>query len=277
MTNETSKRRAGWMSASALIWGLAGAVAASVSGYGVGAEITSYRLSASEQARPFVLDQNGRRIAMLKGGRELPTNLPAGVAPTYLAYRLADRSDLPDGVPTISTTGQGRPAMGLLRLDALAKSSLDAELAKSGHATVLMPRQAFLVESWGGTVLSDVAGGTKTWRADVEPQAQQTPRPNGKNDSFEGTVKDWYNTSSNAIKNWNEQALDALKGMFKTNSPKPVIIPPKTATQILTPPDGVDAAAQIMPAPVPEPSSLLVFAAVATAAAWRLRSRRSGK
>lgn len=231
----------------------------------------SHPLTEPELSRPFVLDQQGRRLSMAGGGRALPPRLPAGVAPTYLAYRLGDRSRAPEGAPVVaSALGRGRPAMGPLGLDALAKEALDAELAKTGQVAVVTPRQAFLVESWGGSILSDVAGESKTWRAAVEAPARG-PRPGGRGGSVEGTIKGWYNTSSNAIKNWNQQALDAVKGMFKVDPPKPVIIPPKTAAQMLVPPE---PAAQAMPAPVPEPGSLIVFAVGATIAAWRFRSGR---
>jgi len=252
-----------------LAWSLAGLV--SVSGSALGAGMRSHPLTDSGLSRPLVLDQEGRRLAFAGGGRALPRRLPAGVAPTYLAYRLGDRSQTPDGAPVISATpGPGRPAMGPLRLDALAMEALDAELAKTGRVAVMTPRQAFLVESWGSSILSDVAGESKTWRAEVEAPTRG-PGAGGRDDSVEGTIKDWYKTSSNAIKNWNQQALDAVKGMFKVDSPKPVIIPPKAAAQMLVPPE---PAAQLMPAPVPEPGSLIVFAAGATIAAWRFRFGR---
>lgn len=255
--------------ASALVWSLAGL--ALVAGSASGAGMRSHPLTDGGLGRPMVLDQQGRRIMMLGGRGELPPRLPAGVAPTYLAYRLGDPSQAPEGAPSVSTVpGRGGPSVGPLRLDALAKQSLDAELAKAGQVALLTPRQSFLIESWGNSVLSDVVGESKTWRAEVEPPARG-PRPGGRDNSFEGTIKDWYKDGSNAIKNWNQQALDAVKKVFKPEAPKPVIIPPKAvAAQMIAPPETLAAPA---PAPVPEPGSLVVFAAAAVAA-WRFRFGR---
>ncbi len=272
-TDGRSQRGGRWVLASNFVWSLAGLVL--VSGSALGAGMRSHPLTPSDLGRPFVLDQQGRRIAMAGGGRDLPARLPAGVAPTYLAYRLGARPYAPDGTPIVTTVpGRGGPAVGLLRLDSLAKASLDAELAKTGQVAVMTPRQSFLVESWGGSILSDVAGPSKTWRAGVEaPAGGAGPKGmSGRGDKSEGTLESWYNTSANAIKNWNQQALDAVKGMFNVDSPKPVIIPPKAAAQTLAPP--VEPMLQVLPEPVPEPGSLIVFAAGATLAAWRFRAGR---
>lgn len=276
-TNSTSThgRERGGAPASILVWMLAGLV--SVAGSASGAGLRSHPLTPSDLSRPFVLDQQGRRIAMAGGGRDLPTRLPPGVAPTYLAYRLGPRPHAPDGTPIVSAVpGRGGRAVGMLRLDALAKASLDAELAKTGQVAVMTPHQSFLVESWGGSVLSDVAGSSRTWRAKVEaPTGAAGPRPGGGgDDKSEGTIENWYNSTSDAIKNWNQQAIDAVKDMFNIDppKPKPVIIPPKTAAQTLVPP--AETMMQVLPEPVPEPGSLIIFAAGATIAAWRFRPGR---
>lgn len=261
--------------ASVLVGSVVGLISVSESASGAG--MRSDPLADGGMGRPLVLDQEGRRIMMIGGRGGVPPRLPAGVAPTYLAYRLGDPSRAPEGAPSVSTVpGRGGPAVGPLRLDALAKASLDAELAKAGQVALVTPRQSFLIESWGNSVLSDVAGESWTWRAEVEPPARGPgagagARPGGRGDSLEGTVKDWYKSGSNAIKNWNQQALDAVKKVFKPEAPKPVIIPPETvAAHMLTPPE---SAALETPAPVPEPGSLVVFAAAAVAA-WRFRFGR---
>lgn len=261
-------RDGGRPAASVLVWMLAGLTAVAVVENASGAGIQSHPLTSSDLGRPFVLDQRGRRIAMRGGGLELPPRLPAGVAPTYLAYRLGPRSHAPDGTPIVTAVPRrGEPVVGPLRLDALARASLDAELAKTGRVALMTPRQSFLVESWGGSVLSDVAGASKTWRAEVEGA-----KGAGRGGSVGKTDENWFDTSANAIKTWNQQALNAIKGMFKVSSPKPVIIPPKAvAAQTLSPPA---EAAQVLPAPVPEPGSLIVFAVGATIAAWRFRPGR---
>lgn len=258
------------MLASPLAWSLL--VLVSVAGSAWGAGMRSHPLTDGGLGWPLALDQEGRRITPIGARGGLPPRLPAGVAPTYLAYRLADPSRVPEEAPRVSLApGRQGPAVGPLRLDALAKEAIDAELAKTGQVALMMPRQAFLIESWGNSVLSDVAGESKTWRAEIDPSARG-PRPGGRGNSFEGTVKNWYKNSSNAIKNWNQQALDAVKKVFKPEAPKPVIIPPQTAAaQVIVPPD---PASLETPAPVPEPGSLAVFAAAAMAVAWRFRTGR---
>jgi hypothetical protein len=242
---------------------------------------SSFALSPSELSRPVLLDQNGTQIRVLKGANGATKSLPAGASPTYVAYRLDKASELPEGYPTVNVgpgTARSGPARGPLRLDALAKTALDTELAKSGEAAVHMPRQTYVVESLAsllGSKSGDAA--TQIWMASTATGGAR-PRPEKSDGSSLGdTLKGWFDSSTNAVQNLNSQIADAIKRQLFLAPPKPVIIPPKTkaatktAAQLLAPPGAAAADGTIQPAPVPEPASLLVFAAAIGAVALRLR------
>ncbi|MDR3619152.1 MAG: hypothetical protein P4L85_07365 [Paludisphaera borealis] len=241
---------------------------------------SSFTLSPSELGRPVLLDENGTQIRVLKGAHGATKSLPAGASPTYVAYRLDKASELPSGFPTINVgpgTAHSGPARGPLRLDTLAKTALDAELAKSGEAAVHLPRQTYVVESLSsllGSTSGDAA--TQIWMASTATGGAK-PRPAASDGSSLGdTLKGWFTSSTNAVQNLNTQIADAIKRQLFLDPPKPVIIPPKTTTktaaQLLAPPT---ADGSIQPAPVPEPASLLVFAAAIGAVALRVRAGRT--
>ncbi|WP_156512737.1 hypothetical protein [Planctomyces sp. SH-PL62] len=233
---------------------------------------TGYTLGAPT-SRAVVLDQEGRRIALPRAGGEFP----AGTTPTYVAYRLPGRSQVPDGVPLVASAA-GRNSAGPLRLDALALRSLNTELAGHDRVAVVGARQAFLVESASPSSLAHGGDGSvQYWRPGVQGD------PSGK--SIGDTVGGWFDSSADAVKKINNQIADALKKAFTPPSPKPVIIPPaRVAAQVLegemqtqSSPESATAALALaddaQAAPVPEPAAWLVFAA-ASAFGLRLRSRK---
>jgi hypothetical protein len=240
---------------------------------------SSFTLSKTEASRPILLDKNGARIVVAKGPNGTTTMRPSGASPTYVAYRLDKASELPDGFPTIKVgagTHHSGPAYGPLRLDSLAKTSLDAELAKSGEAAVQLPRQTYVVESLASLLGTTSDAATKIWLASTAASGAHARPAQADGSSLGDTLKGWFNTSTNAIQNLNSQISDAIKRQLQLDAPKPVISPPlktKTAAQLLEAP-GADAAALAQAAPVPEPASLLVFAAAAGAAALRSRIGR---
>lgn len=222
--------------------------------------------ATTDARRALVLDQVGHRIAIPRAGG----SLPEGMTPTYLAYRLPGRSSVPEGTPTVAAAA-GRGAVGPLRLDAMAIQSLNADLARSSQVAVVAPRQAFLVEKAAGSALSDAAATVHYWRAGIEGQ------PGGK--SVGDTLEGWYNSSTDAVKKFNNSIVDSLKKTFAPNAPKPVILRSTAAAQVLKLDDarGATAEQSIAPpqaAPVPEPSTWLVFAA-ASALGLRLRARKA--
>jgi hypothetical protein len=240
---------------------------------------STFALSSSEAARPILLDGSGARIAVLRTPRGEAVLRPSDATPTYVAYRLDRSSELPQGFPTVnvggSTPHEGL-ARGPLRLDTLAKSALDAELAKSGEAAVQMPRQAYYVASLPkllGSSPDDAT--TQIWLASTAAGGAKARPAKADGTSLGDTLKGWFTASSNAIQDLNTQIADAIKRQLYLDPPKPVIYPaPKAkvqaATQVLAAPESIQAA------PVPEPASLVVFAAALAAAALRARSGRKG-
>ncbi|OJW18831.1 MAG: hypothetical protein BGO49_17560 [Planctomycetales bacterium 71-10] len=222
--------------------------------------------STTDARRAVVLDQDGRRIALPRAGGSLPD----GTTPTYLAYRLPGRSNIPEGTPTVASA-MGRGAVGPLRLDAMAIQSLNADLARSSQVAVVAPRQAFLVAKATDSALSDAAAATQYWRAAIEGQS------GGK--SVGDTLEGWYNSSTDAVKKFNDSIVDSLKKTFNPEAPKPVILGSTAAAQVLSldDPQGAIAEQSVaapQAAPVPEPSTWLVFAA-ASALGLRLRARKT--
>jgi hypothetical protein len=222
--------------------------------------------SATNARRALVLDQDGRRVAIPRAGG----SLPAGTTPTYLAYRLPGRAGIPEGTPTV-TVSPGRGSVGPLRLDAPTIQSLNADLARSSQVAVLAPRQSFLVESATASALTDATASTQYWRAGIQGGE------GGK--SVGDTLEKWYDSSTDAVKKFNQSIIDSLKKTFTPPAPKPVILGGKVAAQVFAP-DGEGSStteppvAALQPAPVPEPSTWLVFAA-ASILGLRLRTRKA--
>lgn len=223
--------------------------------------------STTDARRAVVLDQDGRRIAVPRAGG----SLPEGATPTYLAYRLPARSGIPEGTPAVASA-TGRGAVGPLRLDAMAIQSLNANLARSNQVAVVAPRQAFLVAKATDSALSDAAATTQYWRAAIEGQS------GGK--SVGDTLERWYNSSTDAVKKFNDSIVDGIKKTFNPEAPKPVILGSTAAAQVLSlegTMEGTTAEQSVavpQAAPVPEPSAWLVFAA-ASALGLRLRARKA--
>ncbi|WP_165243508.1 hypothetical protein [Paludisphaera soli] len=270
MINARNRRRAAWKTSTRAVLlgmgvGLCGPAAPTTAAPvrpGAG-----YTLSADAR-RAVVLDQEGRRIAIPRSGGGFPER----TTPTYVAYRLPGRSQVPEGVPTVAVT-PGPGGAGPLRLDALALRALDAQLAASDRVAVLGPRQSFLVSAAAASSFAG-DGSTQYWRPGVQGG------PGGK--SFGDTVGGWYDSSADAVKKINDQIADAFKKAFNPDPPKPVIIPPtRVAAQVLEGPmrdepvhSAQGLADDAQPAPVPEPAAWLVFAA-ASALGLRLRPRKA--
>lgn len=238
-----------------------------------------FSLTAAEAKHPILLDASGNQIRTFKSLRGPTAVQPKGATPAYVAFRLGNASELPAGYPTIQVGGRTPhegPAHGPLRLDAMAKTALDAELAKTGAAAVELPRQTYVVESLATMLGSSSGAAPQIWLAPSAGAGGAVAQPAISGASSIGdTLKGWVNDGVDAIQNLNTSITDALKKQFHLDPPKPVISPPpnkpRTAAQMLAPP-GVDGS--IQPAPVPEPASIVVFAAALAAVAVRVRGRK---
>ena len=243
-----------------------------------------FNLSAAEAKHPMLLASDGRQIRVFKGARGATVVRPSGASPAYVAFRLRRPSELPAGYPTVNVGGRAPhsgPARGPLRLDALAKSALDAELAKTGAAAVHMPRQTFVVESLSAMLSTSSSDpSAQVWLAPTAATAGGSvaqPAISGSSSVLD-TIKGWINSGTTALQNLNTTITDTIQKQLKLATPKAVIYPPlkkktKTAAEVLIPP-GVGA---VQPAPVPEPASLVVFAVALAAAAARVRNRAGSR
>ena len=111
------------------------------------AKLSTY-LTAKDLARPEVLDQNGKLLA-LDSSQNSRSALPSGSKPTYAAFPLYGGEHLPVGITTIAAGSQaGETTVGPLDFDSTIKANLTAALAASatGMAVVDTPKQNYLVE-----------------------------------------------------------------------------------------------------------------------------------
>lgn len=227
-------------------------------------------------SRALVLDASGKQIRMPRAGDAFPT----GTSPTYVAYRLAPKQEIPSGTPTISVT-PARGGVGPLRLDSVALRSIDAGLAASTSVAVSEPRQKFLMERATSVTLADAS--TQYWRAAVASAKDA-------GDEVGNAVKSVFKGGKSAVENIDDQIVKLLKStLIAPSAPKVVIaggMPPssrkvKAAAQVIEQAQAdsqVHAAAEMLAtgdvqaAPVPEPASWIVFAAVSLLGV-RLRRR----
>ena len=258
------RRTAGTAFARAALVGTIGLAEIFADGEAQAAPLRPYT-AAGSAGRALVLDQDGRRIALPRPGRELGGE----ATPTYLAYRVTAATTIPAGLPSVpSATGRG--AVGPLRLDAQAIRAVNAGLAASNQVTVTAGRQEYLVTRATSGALSDASA--QYWRAAVAGRQA--------GDSVGETVKGWYRASANAVDGLGDKISDALNKAFNPDPPKAVALYPpvrKAAAQVLvadaaTAPEAAAPAVLAQEAPVPEPAAWLAFAGIA-ALGLRLRSR----
>ena len=186
----------------------------------------------------------------------------------------------------------GKTGIGPLHLVAPVKAKLDQTLARDGQAAVYNGQNTYLVKplpplfgtaaSPGGTTLAWIAsqrdtGGFSSGSAQAStttataPLQAQSLIPSSITDPITNSklVKDLEHLltfKSGKLVNWNQQTLDALKSDLDITSPKNVA--PKDlassskgelAAQVI---DGIGPAGTPQPAPVPEPSTIVVFGLV---------------
>jgi hypothetical protein len=262
-------------------------------------------LDSDDLSRPIVLDQQGRFVDTKTS---IGTSTASATVPTYVGY-LADSDDaLPKGYPTIETgprvAGQ---TVGPLHLTAATQGQLNSALAQNGEAVVHAADHTMLVKP-----ASSVAAGSSSLSAWLAGQAASgtstgTPVSTTTTQSqnlaqllnLDGITKPITNSSvmkdlnhlltlkSGKFVNWNQQSLDALKRDLSLTSPKHVATHPlttgtTTSTTATTTPSSPATAAQmldspgtVMPAPIPEPSTYLIFSLAAGAFVVRRRLRSS--
>ena len=190
------------------------------------------------RCRATVLDQNGQPIQLPTAADRHP-ELAKGSTPTYLAIPLHGGEHLPASIPTIETgSQQGENPVGPLNFDALVKANLNATLAKSRLAVVDTPSQNYLVE--------------------------YMPRRKNSASTSTGTVSELshlLNTGSTQLTKLTQNGMNDLEKFLhissKTSSSTPIL---NLQAQVL--------AGDVLPPPIPEPSTWLMFATLIAGGAW---------
>jgi hypothetical protein len=223
------------------------------------AKLSSF-LTPKDLSRPVLLDQSGQQLELPRGHHPAPA-FPHGSTPTYLAIPLSGGEHLPVGTNTIFT-GQGGAAVGPLDFNASVIAQVNSALATSGLVAVDSPHQNYVVEylprlsrSLAGPVtgapgassaLSGSAGPATTTAtsSSVSTPAATTTNFNSELSQFLGGTLSLGQFAKNTVND--------VENLFHGKSPKPTATKPglNLEAQVIDPP---------LPAPIPEPSSWLVF------------------
>jgi hypothetical protein len=265
---------------------------------------SNIKLDADDLNQPLVLDQNGQLIHFPVTNHVGTNNLAGGAVPAYFGYEFDSDDTLPSGVPMIPAGSvKVDKAIGPLHLDPLVKSQLDQALAQSGKALVHTGSETILVKPFSpatgtngmaatGRTLAWLAaqasasgtgsGSTQQTPARTTPQAQTLiPSSLTKSITNNSVLKDLqhlFQIKGGKFVNWNQQTLDTLKRDLKISSPQNVA-PHLTTTksqvaaqelQVSGTSSGASGGPQ--PAPIPEPSTLMVFGLAI--GAWAVRRTR---
>jgi hypothetical protein len=204
------------------------------------AKLSSF-LPAKDLARPLLLDQNGEQLQLPSGHHSAPA-FPQGSIPTYLVIPLSGGEHLPGGTNTIFT-GQGGAAVGPLDFNASVVAQVNSALATSGLVAVDTPQQNYVLE-YLPRLSRSLAGAPSGAASSASTPAATTTSLNNELSQFLGGTLSFGQLAKNTV---NE--VDTL---FHVKSSKPTATKPSLnlEAQVLDPP---------LPAPIPEPSSWLIF------------------
>jgi hypothetical protein len=257
-------------------------------------------LTTEDLSRAVLLDQNGQQLQLPSTGHPHPV-LSQGTVPTYLAFPLYGgapaRGGL-SGLPIVDSRSQtGQATVGPLDFSALVKAKLDTALNASGLAVVNTPNRNYVIEFLprhvasaflsggvigGGSTTTTIApltyNGVGYWLAAQDPQAGQTAtQPPATRSSAKANSKpaselsQMLSSGSGQLIKWSRNGFTELEKLLKINNAAISASKPSLnlAAQELGPP---------LPAPIPEPSTWMVFAGLILGAAglrYRLRQRVS--
>ena len=230
------------------------------------AEKLSSFLTPSDLARPLLLDQNGQQL-QLPSSHHSHAVFPDGSTPTYLVIPLSGGEHLPAGTTTIFT-GQGGTAVGPLDFNSLVKGKVDAALGTSGLALVDTPEHSYVVEflprfshsqlgSNTGVALTPPAQAGNAGTSTTPATASSSPS-NELSQLLGGTI---------SLGQLTKNGVAEVETLLNIKSAKPTATKPSLnlEAQIIDPP---------LPAPIPEPSTWLIFGLIMGAAGLHRRLLR---
>ena len=256
-----------------------------------GAGIASY-LTPQDRSDHIFLSETGQPIT----AQDLAhpgTALSQGTLPAYAVFPLDGGEHLPAGIPTLTTAPQpGETTVGPLNLDPLIQANLNATLNASNMAVVQTPTQSYAVEylprygqiqahesaSAASSASSGAAGSSTT--ASTTPANPSSLASLESNLTIEGIpaseIAHWVKTGSNGIIQWTSSELSDLEKALKINQKATATKPSlNLAAQMLIPPLA-NSSATPLPAPIPEPSTWLVFGLILGAAGLRQWAGKTG-
>jgi hypothetical protein len=219
------------------------------------AKLETY-LTSEDLSGRVVLDQNGQNLT-LPSAQDRHVSWPTGSTPTYLAIPLDGGEHLPSSLPILDAVAQqGETMVGPLNFDSLFKAKLDATLDASKLAIVDTPSRNYLVEFLPAQVRS-ISGKQKAGGSTSNPINELTHL---------------LNTGSNQWSKWTQSGMNELASFLNISNSKMSSFKPSLnlEAQLVGPP---------LTAPIPEPSTCLVFAeliAGATALKLVVKTSRNG-
>jgi hypothetical protein len=218
------------------------------------AKLDSY-LTSEDLSGRIVFDQNGQKLT-LPTAQDRHVTLPTGSTPTYLAIPLNGGEHLPSGLPIVDAGAQqGETTVGPLNFDALFKAKLDSTLDASRLAIVDTPSRNYLVEFLPAQVRS-LAGKQKAGGGTSNPINE---------------LARVFNTSSNQWSKWTQSGMNELERLLNITNSKTLSFKPSLNLE-------AQLVGSPLAAPIPEPSTWLVFAElIGAAAALKLMVKTSRK
>jgi hypothetical protein len=232
--------------------------------HALAAKLSSF-LTPKDLARPVLLDQSGQQLELPSSNHPRPA-FPQGSTPTYLSLPLYGGEHLPSGASTIFT-GQGGQTVGPLDFNASVVTQVNTALASSGLVAVDTPHQSYLVEylprlnrSHAGSTMGAPPMPATRAMAPTSAAAATTSSANNELSQFLGGTLSFGQLAKNTVSD--------VENLFHFKSSKPTARKPglNLEAQVIDPP---------LPAPIPEPSSWLIFGLVASALAWRQYRREN--
>ena len=264
-----------------------------------GAGIARY-LTATDRSQVVLISESGLPIAT-RSVSHSGAAASQGDAPAYAAFPLLGGEHLPGGVPTVTTGSQsGGTPVGPLDLNPLVQANLNSALDGSRMAVVQTPNQSYAVEYLPRYARMQAHSASSTSSSTDSGQAAQSSSDSLSSASSLSTLaskltiegipaselSNWFKTGSNGLLSWTKNGLTDLEKTLhlssssishKATAQKPSL---NLAAQVLVPPASADSSANPLPAPIPEPSTWLVFGLMLGAAGlrqWGIKMRRAGR